>query len=125
VSSIFTDGQMDNDDLILAGYGVTSEDAHDSLFLRKVTKSIRKDILGRDDTKQRLYIDQSDSQGVCSGDSGGPNFVMSNGEYKVLSINSVGLSDLGTMSSVCHGKSIAMYLPFFKDWITKNVQSLQ
>lgn len=112
--------QLDTDELIAVGYGDDRENSKEAPRLRRVTKDY--DSLRTTDSAQQLILLQTES-GICTGDSGGPQFVRSRGQYQILAINS------GVMGSneqdYCHRKAILMYAPYFADWIARTLRGLR
>ncbi len=121
VASLY-DGKsaLDNDKVLMIGYGVSQESLNDSLHLRKTIKSYRYDSLVRD--QNISFIQSGASGGVCSGDSGGPIYVESKGEYKLIAVNSIVSGK--NIETACHEASIAMYTPYFTEWIQSNILKL-
>ncbi|MBS1971881.1 MAG: trypsin-like serine protease [Bdellovibrionales bacterium] len=111
---------LSNDQVLMIGYGVTSESIHDSMHLRKTTKSFKTETAIRD---QNIGFDQRTGGGVCSGDSGGPVYVQVGGEYKIIAVNSTVMNK--DESQACHGLSMAMYMPFFADWVQQSLDKLR
>lgn len=104
--------KLSNDTVTLAGYGITSEKSkNSSMFLRMTTKSFKNDV----SIKEKNMIIQQPTNGICLGDSGGPVFVEVDGKLKIAAVNSVvgGKSD----DTICHGKSVSMWAPYYIDWI--------
>lgn len=122
IASLY-DGEspLSSDDVLMIGYGITNENLKDTRQLRKTMKSFRRDT---DIEGNNISFNQSNvSGGVCSGDSGGPIYVQSNGQYKLIGINSVvkGKSEL----TACHEMSVASYAPFYAPWIRTELLKLQ
>lgn len=110
---------LSSDDLLMVGYGITSETARDSRVLRKVNKSFRyESSIGG----ANIAFDQRNGRGgVCSGDSGGPIYAKVGNEYKIIGVNSVVAGP--KEETVCHNFSIAMYMPYFADWVQQSLQA--
>lgn len=110
---------LSSDNLLMVGYGITSESARDSRFLRKVNKSAKLDSMV---DGPNIAFDQRDGRGgVCSGDSGGPIYAKVGNQYKVIGVNSVVAGP--KEETVCHNFSIAMYMPSFADWVQQSLQA--
>lgn len=112
---------LSSDDVLMIGYGVTTEWRNDSRVLRKTLKSFEHESYIKDNN---IAFDQRGSSGgVCSGDSGGPIYIQSQGRYQIIGINSVvsGSSE----STACHEFSIALYAPYYASWIQKELLKLQ
>jgi secreted trypsin-like serine protease len=109
-----------NDDVLLIGYGITSENKKDSMQLRRTTKSFKNDIHVKESF---LGIDQkTKTGGFCRGDSGAPVFVNVHSVKKLYGINSftVGVEE----NKECHTASVAMLVPYFSTWIQTNAARL-
>jgi V8-like Glu-specific endopeptidase len=111
---------LSSDQVLMIGYGVTSEKTRDSMHLRKTMKSFKTETAVRD---QNIGFDQRAGGGVCSGDSGGPVYVQADGEYKIIAVNSTVMSK--DENKVCHGLSMAMYMPYFADWVQQSLKKLK
>lgn len=112
---------LSSDQVLMIGYGVTNEQGGDSMKLRKTIKSYKEDSAVLD---HRIgFLQNNSTGGVCSGDSGGPVYVMVQGQYKIIGVNSVvtGKSEY----TACHEMSMAMYAPFYAPWIQENLLKLQ
>ncbi|WP_413291470.1 S1 family peptidase [Bdellovibrio sp. HCB337] len=112
---------LSSDDVLMIGYGITSEMNNDHRVLRKTIKSFKKDSLVQDNN---IVFDQRNSTGgVCSGDSGGPIYVQVDGQYQIVGINSVvtGASEY----TACHEFSIALYAPFYNPWIQTELAKIK
>lgn len=112
---------LSSDDVLMVGYGITSEGRRDSMRLRKTTKSFKNEVAQKD---QNIGFDQrTASGGVCTGDSGGPVYVQVGGQYKIIAVNSIvmGKSD----ETACHTMGMAMYMPYFADWIEESLNKLR
>lgn len=120
ISEIY-DGKspLSSDTVTLAGYGITSESGEGAMFLRTTSKSFKSDI---STTSTNVVISQS-YNGICSGDSGGPVFVEVGGQLKILGVNSIVTGR--TEETVCHGKSVSMYAPYYLDWIERQSPNLR
>ena len=105
--------KLSSNKVTLLGYGTTGSTKRDSMFLRKVTKNYK--MFKRDGLN--LSIDQSDRQGICIGDSGGPVYFDVDGQLQLAGVNSVvyGKSE----NSKCEGTSLSMYVPSYRAWIDR------
>lgn len=110
---------LNSDDLLMVGYGITSESARDSRFLRKVNKSAKLD--SRVEGPNIVFDQRNGRGGVCSGDSGGPIYAKVGNQYKIIGVNSVVAGP--KEEDVCHNFSIAMYMPSFADWVEQSLQA--
>ncbi|MNJ92579.1 Trypsin precursor [compost metagenome] len=117
------DGKSQFSDRVqFAGYGVTGEETYgkeSSGFLREISKSYNRSVQVQG---EQILVDQSDSRGICTGDSGGPLFVDVNGELQVAGVNSV---VSGPKDRICHDMSIMMYVPAYANWIQTAIRSLR
>lgn len=116
VSELMGNGNVDTNDLVFLGYGTTLYSRSDSGTLRGVTESLTS---LRRTTEENATI----SSVTCSGDSGGPGFVKSDGKYKILTVNSTveGLPGTDLCTQLNHGK----YIPYYRDWILKELAALK
>jgi len=113
VSELYT-GDKAGDKVTLLGYGLTSDKSGDSGVLRKVFKSKSQTFV----QSHVMAITQNDNKGICQGDSGGPVFFEVDGRMQVAGVNSLTYGG-------CHKASIAMYVPYFKDWIQTKKAALR
>ncbi|MEK2644545.1 S1 family peptidase [Bdellovibrio sp. BCCA] len=120
VSKIY-DGKsaLSSDTVTLAGYGITAESGEGSMFLRTTQKSFKKDLYT---TSTNVVMSQPDN-GICSGDSGGPVFVEVRGELQILGVNSI--VNGRTEATVCHGRGVSMYAPYYQDWVQRQIPNLR
>jgi len=108
---------LSSDELLMVGYGDSSETSDEEAQLRKTQKSLANDTRLID---QMIAFDQSNATGgACRGDSGGPIYGNVHGQYKIVGITS---RAIGEKEAVCHQTSLASYMPFYRDWIEKNSQ---
>lgn len=111
---------------LIAGYGKT-----DLTALNSVTKPING-VLEKANVKiskwqylnRSILINQDQSAGVCSGDSGGPLFIKRSGQLYLQGLAVAVISN--TQDSIsdakkCQGVGIFLNLDFYKDWILKNI----
>jgi V8-like Glu-specific endopeptidase len=118
------DGQspIDNDDLVLVGFGDPRENAQEMPRLRRITKSLRGSI-SRTSEPQQLMLDQKDQGGICQGDSGGPQFVRVHGQDRILGVNSAVIN--AKDKALCHDSAVIMYAPYFADWVKQKLVELR
>lgn len=120
-TALFDEGEKVIDDqVLLLGYGITSETKKDSLTLRKTLKDFKNDFHLKDNI---IGIQQnSKTGGFCRGDSGAPIFVKSEKGLKLYGVNSftVGLEE----NKECHTASVAMYVPHYSKWIKKHASNM-
>lgn len=99
--------------VLLAGYGITDDDADDSGILRQVNVTIAKSNFG----KTEIAMEQRDGRGACQGDSGGPAYINVAGKNLLFGVTSRGAEKcaiFGIYTST---------LPY-QSWIDKGVQTL-
>lgn len=110
-----------SDQLLLLGFGVTSESKKDSRNLRRIHKSLKADATYRD---RSVIINQtSGSGGFCRGDSGAPVLAEVWGEPRVLAVNSASIGM--TAETECQSLSLAINVALFSDWISANRKTLE
>lgn len=73
-------------------------------------------ILGFTETEIRL--DESDGQGTCSGDSGGPAFLLKDGQYQVFGVTSRG-------DIFCDGEGVYTSVVAHAQWLARSLQALE
>lgn len=78
---------------------------------------------------QFIILNQKNSSGVCTGDSGGPLFKMNENNTFELKGLAVGIiksevEDPNNMFNECYGKSIFLNLNFYSNWIYHNFYKL-
>ncbi len=64
-----------------------------------------------------VVLDESKGKGTCSGDSGGPAFISSQGNFYLFGVTSRG-------SPLCDNKGIYTNAIFYFDWINKTVKEM-
>lgn len=103
------------------GYGVTSEKAQDSGFLRKVNSTAT----GYEPTSQVFQIDQSKNTGICYGDSGGPGFIYKDGQYAVLGVVSKIYSSLDEKQEFpCRHYGVYTNVYYYAGWLVSAIDEL-
>ncbi len=112
-------------EMIMIGFGRT-QTGEDSLpELRFLTKGWDRLLLSKNsknliDTLGLIGINQMDSKGGCSGDSGGPLLVSSAGELKIAGVASYIESQ--SESKLCEqGQIYYSYVPSYLDWIKQQL----
>ncbi|WP_374028869.1 trypsin-like serine protease [Bdellovibrio bacteriovorus] len=123
-----------DDQLVMSGYGVTSETAEDSGVLRfttapasRVVSNFYMAIVKTTVTVPGTIAVQQPSNGVCSGDSGGPLYVHDGRDLTLVGITSMGLDVTATKEKdmrICHGVSLFTDLKPHLPWIKKQIESL-
>jgi secreted trypsin-like serine protease len=105
------------DDLLMVGYGDSTESSDEENQLRKTKKSFSRDVVLEN---KEIVFDQSNATGgACHGDSGGPVYGVVGGQYKIVGIIS---RARGPKETACHQSSLASFMPFYREWIEKNSQ---
>lgn len=113
--------KISSDMVVLIGYGITGEKNKDSMVLRGTQKSFSEDLYVK---SPLLLVGQKNSTGgFCRGDSGAPIYVFSNGDKKIIGINSFNIDEGNGVE--CHTASAAMYIPYFESWITSATKVLR
>ena len=101
-----SDGQT----VLLAGYGQSNTtDPNSAGQLRQVEVRIKKANYSKDE----FTVDQSEGEGACHGDSGGPAFVTDKGKLYL-----VGITSRGTANN-CQREGIYTRVSPFVDWINQ------
>lgn len=109
-----------SDKVVLLGYGITDEKAKDSLLLRMTTKSFKNDTY----VKESLlgFNQTNETGGFCKGDSGAPVIAKVGTQQKLIGINSFTASKNNELD--CRSASFAMYVPYFRSWVIKELVQL-
>lgn len=111
--------------MIMIGYGRTHTSDDSLPELRYVTKAwdqlmLVKDSVNLIDRSSLVSVNQSDSRGGCSGDSGGPLLVAENGAYKIMGVASY--IESVSESKLCEqGQIFYTYVPSYWDWIQEQL----
>ncbi|KYG60357.1 protease [Bdellovibrio bacteriovorus] len=132
-SAGFTINQTD--EMVMAGYGVTSEKAKDSGLLRYTTASAtrvstRFHLALINDTvsiPNTLVLDQVQN-GVCKGDSGGPLYAKTKDGLTLVGITSMGIDNRAKKeqdSRVCHGVGIFADVRENLTWIREKMEAMK
>ena len=110
---VINTNKLQNVEILLLGYGVSSVTAFDSQVLRK--KSM---LLSFADSTQNTFQLQQNDGGICFGDSGGPvlYFDQKIKKYFLVGIAS-GLANATTQTDVCHNASVFTNILFYKNQI--------
>lgn len=102
--------------LYVAGYGVSDEIKADSGELRYSRVTIENAI--QLTNQSYLVGNQSNAEGICKGDSGGPAYIRIQNEFYVLAV-------VSGIQGGCLGTSYFNQTLFYKDWIRSNLRLLQ
>ncbi|OYZ15971.1 MAG: hypothetical protein B7Y39_16325 [Bdellovibrio sp. 28-41-41] len=111
--------------LVMIGYGRTHTNDDSLPELRYVTKAwdqllLVKDSVNLIDRSGLVSVNQADSHGGCSGDSGGPLLVAENGAYKIMGVASY--IESVSESKLCEqGQIFYTYVPSYWDWIQEQL----
>ena len=106
-----------NDVVIPAGYGRRTE--VDGIYNHRLNKSLGVPII--EDWGTHFIVNQANSSGICSGDSGGPTFLSSKGKLYLAGINQ-GLIPLSEGSKVkCQNQGVVVKVQTHKTWILDNI----
>lgn len=71
---------------------------------------------------ESIWIDQTDEKGICSGDSGGPAYVVEDGRIKQIGVASVVLQD--KPSKTCLMTAASTNVRKYRDWIGRSYTQL-
>ena len=102
--------------LLAAGYGITNGKlGTGSGLLRETTVVVEKPLVG----SSEFMVDQTNGRGICSGDSGGPSFVVNTfGELVQVGVTSRG-------DEHCEQGGIYTLVPAYTNWINQTVAALK
>lgn len=109
------------DEISFYGYGSIGQDKKGAAILRSTHLSFDK--IKVDVEQKKVFVDQSNGRGICTGDSGGPGLVRINGEYQILGINSYVDGRSGDRSDYCKGESALVLADSYRDWIEAKLKS--
>lgn len=122
-------------ELLMSGYGKTSESAEDSGTLRytsaaasRLSKSFTMKSTGANYSIDKTLVVQQPNNGVCSGDSGGPLYAKdANGILTLIGVTSM-VADNNALKKedvrACHGISLFVDVRAQLDWIEKSMSKL-
>ena len=88
------------------------------------------DLQSSDLSAALFSVPQHDKPGVCSGDSGGPLYLLENGIYKLKAIaisvfkNVEESQTIDQINNACNYNSLFLNLDFQQEWIRKEMQKL-
>ena len=111
--------------MVMIGYGRTHTSDDSLPELRYVTKAwdqlmLVKDSVNLIDRSGLVSVNQADSHGGCSGDSGGPLLIAENGAYKIMGVASY--IESVSESKLCEqGQIFYTYVPSYWDWIQEQL----
>lgn len=119
----------------IAGFGKNSIDESgindDKSVLQPINGILEKaevKISNEQYQKQAIIIDQKEKAGACSGDSGGPLFILRDEKLylqglAIAVVSTASNSEL-THKNACNNKSYYLNLDFYKDWISQALAQL-
>lgn len=102
--------------LYVAGYGVSSEPAADSGELRFSKVTIENNLLNL--SQSFMTGNQSNGEGICKGDSGGPAYIKKGNQFFVVGI-------VSAIAGSCAGTSYFNQTQFYNTWIQDNLDTLR
>ena len=122
ITPIMTGEEDITAEVSLTGYGRVSESFAGSYELRTVKKTMDKDLFINGDNT--IQMDQTDSRGICSGDSGGPMFFHTTDGGVILGgVNSAVRG--GSKETLCRGRGVGMLAYGFRGWLQKEMRNLK
>ena len=108
----------DLENLIRTGAAVKTVDGKFLMYTKTGSLTLRSGELPIHQlSAKEVVVDQSQGHGTCSGDSGGPGFILKNGQCYLWGIGSRG-------TPVCYGVGIFANILQYKDWIEKTAKSM-
>lgn len=116
VTKLHTSQLRKGQTLVAAGYGITNGKlGKGSGLLRETTVIVEEPLIGRSE----FLVDQTNGRGICSGDSGGPSFLVnSSGELVQVGVTSRG-------DEHCELGGIYTLVPSYTNWINQTVTALR
>ncbi len=131
---------LSTQNVVMAGYGITSEKSKDSGVLRYTTADATR--LSRNSVTYTGYygrkteslsktwaLDQTQNNGVCSGDSGGPLYMKTPDGLVLIGVTSRGVdpnaADTDDQGRVCHGFTLFTDVFSHLGWIHEEMRNLQ
>lgn len=123
------------ENLLMAGYGRTSENGDDTGVLR-FTETSAKNLLSSiylPHTRQNVTVDKTwmldqRSTGVCLGDSGGPLYLQTSRGLILIGITSLGVDNTSANSNgekTCQGVALFTDVRAHLDWIQQSMVALR
>lgn len=88
-----------------------------------IKKSFKELYLNYSDSNENLLFDQSNNEGVCAGDSGGPGLRSVNGSLRIVGV-AKSVSAYNSHDDSCSFSTIYTNVSFHKAWIIKNFNAL-
>ena len=107
-------------DLYLYGYGITSSNSKDSGMLRKI--KLEPPLYKILYSKDKIFMDQGHSKGICKGDSGGPSFVKIEDELQILGVNSY---VAGVKDNICANEGYQTLADSYRNWIHDKILEIE
>jgi len=74
--------------------------------------------------ERTILFDQTNENGICRGDSGGPLFTKSKGRWHQLGVASF-VSSTNPNADLCREMSAQMSIPYYRSWILEAMDKLQ
>ncbi len=102
------------------GYGSVGYEKKGSAILRKTALALSNVTV--DIEQKKVFVNQSDGTGICTGDSGGPGLLKINGEYQILGVNSY-VEAISGIGDLCQGKSALVLVDAYRNWIEEKLRS--
>lgn len=122
--------------MFLYGYGRTGSNTGGVLVLRKVI--VNHSAYSLDIPNKKVRLNQAGGSGICSGDSGGPAFVLGQGsgqsrrdnanedadkyEMQILGINSY---VVGPKEDICSNDSYQTLVHSYREWINSKIEVIK
>jgi len=108
----------DGETVTLAGYGLSDGVAGTGAGkLRFVDTTIQQAAY----SDSEILMEQSKGKGACHGDSGGPAYIMVNGERLLAGVTSRGVND---PENHCNVSAAYTSIAYYQDWITQEAATL-
>ncbi len=106
---------LESDTITISGYGATSPDTDDSgiLYIGEIGYTLRADA--------EIVLGGPGQTDTCPGDSGGPAYILSDGE--VLLVGATSRASENAAAS-CGDGGIYSFVPFYDAWIAANAEGL-
>ncbi|MBS1984937.1 MAG: serine protease [Bdellovibrionales bacterium] len=111
---------FNGENAVLAGYGITDGVLHTGAGRLRFVNIPLADV-NFSDTEVRL--DQTAGKGACHGDSGGPGYLVQNGQYVLWGVTSRGLGE-GDKAVNCQDGAAYTNVTAYLDWIEATVKTI-